>query len=134
PEVPAAGVCQRIEEQTGLMAMSQSEFSWKTIVYYMKRTGIPVNFGITVLLGFIIGAAIAGQTFYLFTLDNLKQFGSLKAMGMTNGRLVRMVLLQGLVVGLFGYCVGVGLASAAEEILTWKIASTGVPPASYMAW
>ena len=56
---------------------------WRTITYYMQRTGIPVNFGITVLLGFIIGAAIAGQTFYLFTLDNLKQFGALKAMGVT---------------------------------------------------
>src|SRR5262249_6845669 len=101
-------VCRRIEEQTGLMAMSQDAFSWKTMVYYMKRTGIPVNFGITVLLGFIIGAAIAGQTFYLFTLDNLKQFGALKAMGVTNLGIVRMVLLQGAVVGLLGYAIGLG--------------------------
>jgi putative ABC transport system permease protein len=93
PGVPTEEVCRRIEAQTGLMAMSQADFSWKTIVYYLKRTGIPVNFGITVLLGFLIGAAIAGQTFYLFTLDNLKQFGALKAMGVTDLGIVGMALI-----------------------------------------
>ena len=57
---------------------------WKTIDYYLRYTGIPFNFGITALLGFLVGTAIAGQTFYNFTLENLKQFGALKAMGMTN--------------------------------------------------
>jgi putative ABC transport system permease protein len=134
PGVPTAEVCRRIERQTGLMAMSQADFSSMTIWYYMARTGIPVNFGITVALGFIIGAAIAGQTFYLFTLDNLKQFGCLKAMGVTNLRIICMVLLQGLVVGLFGYVIGVGLAAGSEEFLAWKLKSTGLPPANYMAW
>ena len=49
--------------------------------YYLQHTGIPVNFGTTVLLAFLVGCAIAGQTFYLFTVENLKQFGTLKAMG-----------------------------------------------------
>ena len=81
PGVPPEEVSRRITQQTGLMALSRAQFSTMTITYYMSRTGIPVNFGITVLLGFIIGAAIAGQTFYLFTIENLKQFGALKAMG-----------------------------------------------------
>src|SRR5262249_21991475 len=72
-------VCRRIQERTGLMALTQDEFAWKTIFYYIGSTGIPVNFGITVLLGFIVGVAVAGQTFYLFTLESLKQFGALKA-------------------------------------------------------
>ena len=77
----------------------------------MKRTGIPINFGITVVLGFVVGCAIAGQTFYLFTIENLKQFGSLKAMGVSNLRLVGMILLQALVVGVIGYGLGVGGAA-----------------------
>ena len=36
------------------------------------------------MLGFLVGTAIAGQTFYNFTIENIKQFGALKAMGMTN--------------------------------------------------
>ena len=42
----------------------------------------------------VVGTAIAGQTFYLFTLENLKQFGSLKAMGVSNARLIGMVMLS----------------------------------------
>ena len=114
------------------MALSQSGFTWRTITYYMKRTGIPVNFGITIMLGFIIGAAVAGQTFYLFTLDNLKQFGALKAMGVGNLRIVGMVLVQALVVGALGYAIGIGLAAGAEELIAMRI--KGVPPAAYMAW
>jgi putative ABC transport system permease protein len=82
-----------------------------TIRYYLTYTGIPVNFGITVLLGFIVGVAIAGQTFYLFTVENLKQFGALKAMGVSNMRLVGMVLFQALVVAVLGYSLGIGLAA-----------------------
>ncbi len=77
----------------------------------MLYTGIPINFGITAFLGFLVGTAIAGQTFYNFTLENLRQFGALKAMGATNFRIVSMILLQALIVGLLGYGLGVGLAS-----------------------
>jgi putative ABC transport system permease protein len=103
-------VCRRIREQTGLQALTGDEFARKTVGYYLRATGIGVNFGITVALGFIVGVAIAGQTFYLFTVENLKQFGALKAMGVTNARIVRMVLLQALVVGLIGYAIGIGLS------------------------
>lgn len=101
-------VCRAIEQQTDLMAMTQDGFFWKTVFYFLGSTGIPVNFGITITLGFIVGAAVAGQTFYLFTLENLKQFGALKAMGVTNLRLIGMILLQASVVSTMGYGLGMG--------------------------
>jgi putative ABC transport system permease protein len=111
----AEEVCRRIERRTGLTALTAEQFRWKTIVYYLESTGIPVNFGITITLGFVIGVAIAGQTFYLFTLENLKQLGALKAMGLSNLRIVGMILLQALVVGFIGYAIGMGLAAAFFE-------------------
>ena len=101
-------VAADIERTTGLLALTQDGFFWKTIGYFLGSTGIPVNFGITIGLGFIVGAAVAGQTFYLFTLENLKQFGSIKAMGVTNRRIVGMILLQSGSVGLLGYGLGIG--------------------------
>ena len=97
------------------MALTQNQFFWKTINYFLGSTGIPVNFGITIALGFLVGAAITGQTFYLFTLENLRQFGALKAMGVSNLRLVGMILLQGVVVGLVGYGIGIGLTATFFE-------------------
>src|SRR5262249_32179543 len=127
--IPVADICRRIREATGLQAVPRAQFARMTIDYYMKRTGIPINFGITVLLGFILGCAIAGQTFSTFVLENLSQFGALKAMGVTNTRIVGMVLVQALVVGAIGYGVGVGLAAAFGEL-----ARTGSRLAFYMAW
>ncbi len=111
PGQPPEEVCRKIEAQTGLAALTQEQFVWKTIWYYMQRTGIPINFGITVLLGFIVGTAIAGQTFYLFTVENIRQFGALKAMGTSNLRIVGMVMLQALQVGVIGYGLGIGGAA-----------------------
>jgi putative ABC transport system permease protein len=104
-------LCRRIEEQTGRMALTQDEFFWKTIRYFLSSTGIPMNFGITIFLGFFVGVAVAGQTFYLFTVENLKHFGSLKAMGLSNARIVGMILLQGVVVGAIGFALGVGMTA-----------------------
>jgi putative ABC transport system permease protein len=139
PGLDARDVCRRIEEETrksrdlpGLKALTRQDFMWMTIDYYLKRTGIPINFGITVALGFVVGAAIAGQTFYLFTLENLKQFGALKAMGVSNARLMGMSLLQALVVGVVGYGLGVGGAALFGVLLPLII--TTVSPAFNMTW
>jgi putative ABC transport system permease protein len=111
PGTNIAELCARITRSTGLSAYTREQFQWKTINYFMKYTGIPINFGIAVALGFIVGTAIAGQTFYNFTLDNLRHFGALKAMGAPSSMLLRMILLQAVVVGLIGFGLGVGLAA-----------------------
>ncbi|CCB88539.1 ABC transporter permease [Simkania negevensis] len=101
---------KRIEESTGLKALTQQEFERLTVEYYLKRTGIPLNFGIAVLLGFVIGIAISGQTFYNFILDNLRYLATFKAMGAKNNLLTKMVLLQAGWVGFIGWGIGVGAA------------------------
>ncbi|MFN0060576.1 MAG: ABC transporter permease [Planctomycetota bacterium] len=121
-------LCARIREHTGLAALTADEFKTMTVKYFLKYTGIPINFGISVLLGFIVGMAIAGQTFYSFTLDNLRHFGALKAMGAGNGLLLRMILLQALLVGFVGYGFGVGLASF------FKLATVNTELAFRMPW
>ena len=126
PGVNAEEVCRRIEAQTGLRARTADQFRWDCILYYLKNTGIPVNFGITITIALIVGTVVAGQTFYLFTLENLKQFGALKAIGVTNWRLTGMVLLQAFTVGLMGFGLGTGMAAAFFELTLRKIATRGI--------
>lgn len=116
PGVDERELKSRINQQTGLAAYSSDEFKDVTLNYFLKNTGIPINFGIAVFLGFIVGAAICGQSFYSFTADNMKYFGTLRAMGATPGLLIKMLLLQALIVGLIGYGLGVGLASCTRFI------------------
>lgn len=120
PGQDPGALTRRIERATGLAAYTQQGFQKLTYDYFMKNTGIPINFGISVTLGFIVGAAIAGQTFYSFTMENLRQFGVLKAMGAGNGTLLRMILLQAALVGAIGYGLGVGLTS----LFGWAMRNT----------
>lgn len=109
--VPITELQARIRNETGLQVLTTDEFKWRTINHILTRTGIPINFGITVVLGFIVGAAITGQTFYLFILDKLRQFATMKAIGVTNGQILRMVFAQAASVGFVGYSLGVGLTA-----------------------
>ncbi|GDX84803.1 ABC transporter permease [Methylococcaceae bacterium] len=118
---------ERIRANTGLTAYTQQEFKDMTYNYFIKNTGIPINFGISVLLGFIVGAAIAGQTFYNFTLENLRQFGVLKAMGTSNFMLLRMILLQAILVGSIGYGMGVGLTALFGYLMRHSILAFKFP-------
>jgi putative ABC transport system permease protein len=104
-------VKKRIMQKTGLQALTQSEFAWRSISYILERTGIPINFGITIMLGIIIGAAITAQTFYIFIVENLKQFAAMKAVGVTNFQLLKIVLIQAGLVGMTGYGLGIGFTA-----------------------
>lgn len=109
-----------IEKHTGMRVYVNRGFDFKdprdfnssTVLWYIKNTGIPISFGTTVVIGFIVGVAIACQTFYAFVLDNLKHLGALKAMGMSNFRLSIMLLCQALTVGLIGFGLGLLATSA----------------------
>lgn len=113
---PAASItpvelAERIKKETGLKAETEKDFFWHTIKWFFANTGIPISFGTTILLGFIVGVGVAGQTFYSFILENLGNLGALKAMGASNSLLYRMIILQALVAGFIGYGIGLGFAA-----------------------
>lgn len=107
PGQTAEGVAARIEKETGLKAETRTAFARAGVDFIIQNTGIPTNFGITVFLGFVVGVAIVGLTFSLFLRDNIKQFGALKAIGVTNAKIVQMVAAQAGLVGMIGYALGV---------------------------
>jgi len=125
-----AQVIEMIAERTGLSAFTGEEFTEKTYVYWMLQTGIPINFGTAIVLGFFVGVAVAGQMFYNFVLDNLKYFGAMKAMGASRKILLGMVFLQASTVALLGFGLGIavtsifGLTVPNEKLafrMTWQI-------------
>jgi putative ABC transport system permease protein len=117
---------RRIQAKTGLRARTTDEFMWDCVRYYLKNTGIPINFGITIGVALIVGTVVAGQTFYLFTLENLKQFGALTAIGVTNGRLMGMILLQAGTAASLGFALGTGMAATFFEITLNVVATRGI--------
>lgn len=126
PGVSAKELTRRIAARTGLRARTTNEFLWDSVRYYLKNTGIPVNFGITIAVALVVGTVVAGQTFYLFTVESLKQFGALKAIGVTNPRLTGMILLQAASVGTLGFALGTGMAATFFELTLKQLATRGI--------
>ncbi|MDC0886175.1 ABC transporter permease [Altererythrobacter sp.] len=126
----AADVAARIEEQTGLKAETRDEFAQAGVDFIIQNTGIPTNFGITVILGFVVGVAIVGLTFSLFIRDNIKQFGALKAIGVKNSRILRMVAVQAGLVGFVGY----GLGVLGTVVFLWSFSGNPFFKGFYIPW
>ena len=80
-------------------------------------------------MGVIVGIAIAGQTFYLFILDNLRFLAALKAMGARMPILAAMVFLQSFSVGFVGFGLGVGFTT----LFGYRVLKLEQPP-FFMPW
>lgn len=116
PGVSERELCANIRSSTGLKALTGEEFGWATIQYYIKNTGIPINFGITISIALLVGALVSGQTFSLFILENMRYFGALKAIGVTSIRIVGMIVMQALIVLAMGYWIGISLTALFFEL------------------
>lgn len=117
---------EQIKKETRLGAYTESQFARATVLWFFRNTGIPISFATTIFLGFVVGIAIAGQTFYSFVLENLRHIGAFKAMGASDATLTRMVILQAVTVGLIGYGIGIGLTVMIGNAFLKK----GMPPFS----
>jgi putative ABC transport system permease protein len=127
PGVDLKKLCAKIQKETGYAAYTSWGFQKLTMLYYAKYTGIVVNFGVAITLGIIIGIAIAGQTFFNFTVDNLPYFGTFKAMGAPNALLVKMILIQALLVSAIGWGIGIGCAAIFGYALRYTDLSFNLP-------
>jgi len=116
--IDAKIVAAEIEQRTGLKAELSQSFSEATVRYYLKNTGITINFATTIILGIVVGMAIVGLTFSLFVNDNLKHYAVLKALGATNFRLAKLVAYQIAVVTFIGFAIGTGVAAAFFELVS----------------
>jgi putative ABC transport system permease protein len=117
PGKPVAEVIRAIEEQTGLQAVTESEFKRMSALWMIFNSPIPYVVGLIVGIGFIIGLGVSGQTFYTFVLENTRHLGALKAMGASNLKLAAMIITQAGIVGFVGFGFGVGVMSGFFSIL-----------------
>lgn len=121
PGTDPAPVIASIKKHTGLAAYTAEQFKKISVQYTIDNSGIVVSFGIVVMIGFVVGAATSGQVFYSFTQDSIRQFAALKAMGASDGILVKMIIAQAAMVGGTGWGIGAGLVS----LLGFALGSNG---------
>ncbi len=100
-------VTKNIDRNPGIQALTRDQFEKKIVDFFLK-TGILINFGLSVALGIIIGVSISGQIFYVMTLENIMYYALIKAIGGTERMILKMIITQAAVVGLLGFALGIG--------------------------
>jgi putative ABC transport system permease protein len=87
-----------------------AEFSRKTRFYWMFTTGAGLAVLTAAWMGLIVGVAVVAQTIYAATMDHIREYGTLKAMGATNAYLYRVLLEQAVWSAVLGYALAMTVA------------------------
>jgi putative ABC transport system permease protein len=106
PGYPVEAVMSNLREKLkGVDVYTKKAFSMKTRLYWTIETGVGFSFLLTILISFLIGMLIVGQTIYNSTVEHIKEFGTLKAMGATNFDIYKLIFSQAMINALLGYLV-----------------------------
>lgn len=91
----------------GVDVWTTGEMLAKTRYYWIIRTGAGVTTLIGAVLGLIVGMVVVAQTIYAATVDHIREFGTLKAMGAGNGYVYRVIIQQALISAAIGYSIAI---------------------------
>jgi putative ABC transport system permease protein len=84
-----------------------AEFSRKTQIYWMFTTGAGIALLIAALLGVIVGVVVVSQTIYATTMDHIREYGTLKAIGASNRYIYRVLVHQAAITAAIGFVQGI---------------------------
>jgi putative ABC transport system permease protein len=133
PGVSPEDVKARIDALPHLAAYTTAEMAERTRSYWSSRTGVGAGFFTTAVLGVIVGFVVVGQILYSGTLQYLREYGTLKAMGARNGAVVRVILAQAMISASLGFVVGGVLAVAMRAAMAKANLSVALFPGLYAA-
>ena len=129
---PAALRSALLARLTDVDVITNGEFSRMTQFYWMFTTGAGVAVLIAAVLGLVVGVVVVAQTIYATTMDHLREYGTLKAMGATNGYLYRVIVQQAIIAALAGYPLAMIVSAfivrgsakgGAAILLPWQLAA-----------
>jgi putative ABC transport system permease protein len=111
--------------------VTTERFSAMTRFYWMFTTGAGVAVLLAAVLGLVVGVVVVAQTIYATTIDHIREYGTLKAMGATNGYLYKVIMQQAIISALAGYSLAMIVSwfvvrgsekGGAAILLPWQMA------------
>src|SRR5690242_8535345 len=126
-------VQSRINAIPHMAAYKTSQMSARTRTYWSSRTGVGAGFFTTAVLGIIVGFVVVGQILYSGTLQYIREYGTLKAMGARNSAVVRVILAQALISAALGFVVGGVLAVGMQKAMAGANLTVALFPGLYAA-
>ncbi|HSP16960.1 MAG TPA: ABC transporter permease [Thermoanaerobaculia bacterium] len=85
---------------------TKAEWAQRSRRYWIDSTGLGLNMYLTVFLGCLVGIVVVAQTLYTSTMEHIKEFGTVKAIGGGNGRIYAMLAKQASIAAVAGFALG----------------------------
>lgn len=85
---------------------TKAEWAQRSRTYWVANTGIGINMYMTVALGCLVGIVVVAQTLYTSTIEHIKEFGTLKAIGGSNADIYGILARQASVAAIVGFALG----------------------------
>ena len=95
-----------LDQVTDVEVLTTAQFSRMTTFYWMFTTGAGVAVLIAAALGLVVGFVVVAQTIYATTVDHIREFGTLKAMGAPNSYVYKVIMKQAAISAVIGYVLG----------------------------
>jgi len=131
PGVNVEDLRQRLQTRLeGVDVVTRQQFSDMTRHYWLFTTGAGMAVLMAAVLGLLVGVVVVAQTIYSSTMDHIREFGTLKAMGATNGYIYRIIMKQAVIAAVIGYGLGISLSilvvhesskGGANIVLPWEL-------------
>ena len=106
----------------GVKAFKAADLRTSTIDTVIATTGIAQSTGTLIIFALIAGLFIIGLTMYSSALDRIKDYGTLKAIGASNGYIRKLILSQSVVFAVVGYILAYGMLQGFKS----GVAETGL--------
>lgn len=108
PGADAAAVKRQLAELLPFNDVyEKGEWANRSRSYWVDNTGIGLNMYLTVFLGCLVGIVVVAQTLYTSTMEHIKEFGTVKAIGGSNFDIYRILARQAVVSAVLGFLLGV---------------------------
>jgi putative ABC transport system permease protein len=98
------------------VVLTSREFGRLCTRHLLVKTAIGVTFGTSTLFGLVVGFVIVALSMFSSVVDNLREFGTLKAVGSTNLDLMFLMFAQAVAVAVMGVILGLALVT---QIAVW---------------
>jgi putative ABC transport system permease protein len=112
---------------------TRDEWAKRSRSYWIDSTGLGLNMYITVFLGCLVGIVVVAQTLYTSTMEHIREFGTVKAIGGGNGDIYRILGKQALIAAIAGFALGALQAFALRPLMAGIDLKLIIPMQLYVA-
>ena len=112
---------------------TKADWAKRSRAYWIESTGLGLNMYITVFLGCLVGIVVVAQTLYTSTMEHIREFGTVKAIGGGNGDIYRILAKQATIAALAGFALGALQAFAMRPVMETIDLKLIIPMELYVA-